>query len=157
MNLEETREQSLDLMASSEMAYLTTIGADWYPQTRAMENLRRKEKFPSLIDLFASHQDDFLVLFFTNTSSKKVAQVRENPKVSVYYCRPREYRGLMLGGEAEVIMDEELKTTLWQPGWELYCPAGPTDPDYAILSLVPQFGTYYHNLTWGHLTWDLPD
>ena len=67
MDSNEAQRLSLDLMATAEAAYVTTIDPDGFPQTRAMFNLRRKEQFPGLAALFKDHQDDFLVYFTTNT------------------------------------------------------------------------------------------
>lgn len=139
----EARSLSLRLMEVAEMAYLTTIDERGFPQTRAMENLRNKKRFPSLIDLFQAHKDDFRVLFGTHTSSVKVNQIKKNPAVSVYYCRPNEYCGLMLGGLMDVVTDARLKEKVWQPGWKSYYSGGVGDPEFTVLSLFPQRANYY--------------
>jgi general stress protein 26 len=68
-----------------------------------------------------------------------MAQIRANPKVSVYFCNPSQFHGLMLGGEIEVVTDAELKKQIWQDGWEIYYPGGADDPEYTILRLLPAF------------------
>ncbi|MFQ6083395.1 MAG: pyridoxamine 5'-phosphate oxidase family protein [Candidatus Aminicenantia bacterium] len=146
MNDKEARRLSLELMEIAEAAYLTTIDRDGFPQTRAMFNLRRKEQFPGLSELFDKHQDDFLIYFTTNTSSLKMDQIKKNPAVSVYYCKPNEWRGLMLGGMIEIVTDPDLKKAIWQEGWEMYYPGGVDDPDYTILRVFPMFAKYYHQL-----------
>jgi len=146
MNEKEAKRLSLELMESTEAVYLTTVDRDGFPQTRAMLNLRRKEQFPRLCQLFKKYQEDFLIFFTTNTSSAKVNHMKENPKVSVYYCKPSEWRGLMLSGEIEIVTNMDIKKALWQDGWEMYYPGGVTDPDYAILSLRPISAKYYHQL-----------
>jgi len=95
MGEDEAKCLSLQLMEVAKAAYLTTIDAEGYPQTRAMFNLRNIYQFSNLRKLFYAHKYDFLVLFSTNTSSHKTAQVRNNPASSVYYCRPEEGRGLI--------------------------------------------------------------
>ena len=72
MTEQEAKRFALRLMEVSEAVYLTTVDRDGVPQTRAMVNLRNKQQYPSLIELFVPHQDDLLVLFTTNTSSGKV-------------------------------------------------------------------------------------
>jgi general stress protein 26 len=135
---------SLELMDLSEACYLTTIDNDGYPQTRAMLNLRNGNQFPGLIELFNNNHSNFLVYFTTNLSSQKVVQIRLNPAVSVYYCKPDEWRGLMLGGDIEMITKKEIKDELWQSNWNMYYPKGPEDPDYTILSLKPKIVKLYH-------------
>ena len=146
MDEKQARRLSLDLMEIAGAAYLTTIDRDGFPQTRAMLNLRRNEQFPGLSKLFDKHNDDFLVYFTTNTSSSKIGQIKRNPRVSVYYCKPNEWRGLMLGGEIEIVKSREIKEAVWQEGWEMYYPRGLDDPDYTILRLRPILAKYYHQL-----------
>ncbi len=143
MNETKAKSLSIQLMEVAEMAYLTTIDERGFPQTRAMENLRNKKRFPSLIDLFEAHKGDFRVLFGTHTSSAKVNQIKKNPAVSVYYCRPNEYCGLMLGGLMDVTTDARLKEKVWQPGWKSYYSGGVDDPEFTILSLFPLRANYY--------------
>ncbi|KAF0215947.1 MAG: pyridoxamine 5'-phosphate oxidase-like FMN-binding [Geobacteraceae bacterium] len=147
MNEQEALRLAVELMESAEAAFLTTIDGDGFPQSRAMLNLRNARKFPELIGLFSGHRDDFTVYFTTNTSSPKVVQIRAKPAVSVYYCSPAEWRGLMLGGMMEIVADPGLKKALWQEGWEMYYPDGATDPDYTILRLAPAVAKYYHQMS----------
>jgi len=145
MDQKEARQLSLELVESAEAAYLTTID-DGFPQTRAMLNLRSKHQFPDLSELFSEHRDDFLVYFTTNTSSPKINQIKKNPAVSIYYCKPSEWRGLMLGGMIEIVADPNIKKAIWQEGWEMYYPHGFEDSDYTILRLFPMIAKYYHQL-----------
>jgi general stress protein 26 len=137
--LDETkiREICLNLIDTAWPVYLTTIDEKEFPQTRAMLSLRNKEKYPKLVPLFDQHRENLMILFTTNTSSTKVADIRKKPAVSVYYCNPDEWMGVMLGGEIEVVEDVELKKELFQPGWENYYPKGYDDPDHTVLRLVP--------------------
>lgn len=131
------KDTSLELLESADTVYVTTIGADGYPQTRCMFNLRNKKKFPKLIDVFKDHKEDFMVLFTTNTSSEKIAQMRTNSAVCLYYCKPDEFHGLMLSGDMEIVDDPEIREALWHEGWERYYPEGPHDPDHTILRMYP--------------------
>jgi general stress protein 26 len=142
-----SRSRAVELMEGSEAAYLATIGADGYPSIRAMLNLRNPNMYPRLAGIFKGHREDLLVYFTTNTSSGKVAQVMANPRVSVYYCIPGDWRGLMLVGDMEVVADAGVKHSLWQEEWSMYYPGGPGDPDYAILRLLPRLGKGYHQMS----------
>lgn len=137
MNTEEIKRASLELLYSAEAAYVTTIDEDGLPQTRCMFNLRNKSKFPKLIDMFSEHQDDFMIYLSTNTSSEKVAQIKKNPAVCVYYCLPKDFHGMMLSGNIEIVDDPKIRETLWHDGWERYYPTGPHDPDHTVLRLRP--------------------
>ena len=146
MNEKEAKQLSRELMETAEAALLTTVAVNGFPYTRGMLNLRRTEQFPGLTKMFKEHQSNFLIYFTTNTPSAKMDQIRENPKVSVYYCKPNEWRGLMLGGTIEVVTDPGVKEAIWQNGWELYYPGGVYDPGYTILRLLPGFARYYQQM-----------
>ncbi|MGE5417042.1 MAG: pyridoxamine 5'-phosphate oxidase family protein [Acidobacteriota bacterium] len=136
---------SLELMKISEVVCVTTINADGYPETRAMFNLLRQEQFPGL-QSFLHQSPAFTVFLTTNTSSRKLQHLRTNPRASVYYCAPLDWRGLDLVGNLIEITDQEIKKNLWQPGWELYYPGGWEDPDYSVLLMTPHHARYYHQL-----------
>jgi general stress protein 26 len=133
----EDKEMTHYLMEKAKAAFLTTIDADGFPQTRGMFNLRNKESWPRLVPFFSDHKENFMVLFTTNTSSTKIDDIRINQKVSVYYTIPDEWRGLMLGGTIEIVDDDDLKKFLWHEGWERYYPKGYDDPNHTVLRLYP--------------------
>ncbi|MFX0124991.1 MAG: pyridoxamine 5'-phosphate oxidase family protein [Candidatus Hodarchaeota archaeon] len=137
MNKNEIIQFCSQLMNTTEVAYFTTV-YDGVPYTRALENLRNKKKFPKSSKMFAGHRNDLVVYFSTNTSSTKVKHIQKNPHVSVYYCKPMEYRGVMLGGLIEIISDQNIKECLWEEGWERFYPGGVEDEDYTILHLLPK-------------------
>ena len=138
MGDDEFKQMCLELMETSKAAYLTTIDSEGYPHTRGMFNLRNKEMWPRLIPMFSEHQEDFMVIFTTNTSSNKVPHLRVNPKVSVYYCTPDSWKGFMVNGDIEIVTDSEIKRSLWHDGWERYYPNGYDDPDHTVLRLFPK-------------------
>jgi pyridoxamine 5'-phosphate oxidase len=134
----ESKKLSLELLEISKFAYLTTIDANGFPHTRAMFNMRNKTRYPHLIPLFRDLQEDFLILFSTNTSSDKVRHVEKNPKVAVYFTHPEKTQGVMFGGEIEIVPDPGLKRAIWREGMEKYYPSGYNDPDHTILRLHPR-------------------
>jgi len=122
-------------MKESEFIVLATVDREGSPHTRAMVNLRRESQFPDLTDFFENECDDFTTYFATSTSSNKVEQVRANPEVSIFYCKPMD--GLTLGGRIEIEEDERIKKRLYQDVWNGYYPQGPDDPEYIVLRLEP--------------------
>jgi len=111
----EIRLLCLDLLETGWPAYVTTVDAKGNPQMRAMFNVRNRDRFPKLIPFFDEHRKDFTVMFATNTSSTKIAELNARPAISVYYCNPDKWRGVMFGGDIEVV----------------------DDPDHTMLRLVP--------------------
>jgi general stress protein 26 len=133
----ELRKVCLELMRAAHPAYLSTVDERGYPQTRALFNLRNMKRYPKLIPLFASHDDDFMILFTTNTSAPKMNDLRKCKHVSVYYCEPENSRGVMFGGDIEIVMDMDIKKEIWHEGWERYYLKGYDDPDHTVLRLYP--------------------
>ena len=133
MEEQEIKAACLNLMETTDVMYLSTIGSDGFPYTRIMSNLRNKKENPGLVEIFEQHKEDFLVYMVTSNSSDKMKQIRANPKVSVYLSVytsvPSEFQCLMLGGEIEEVTDKQLKKQLWQDGWEMFWPGGADDPE----------------------------
>jgi general stress protein 26 len=146
LELEEVKKLSLDLMESSKAAYLTTIDSEGYPITRAMFNLRNKEQFPEFSEFFNGLDNEYEIYISTNTSSSKTEHIKNNPKISVYYCDPDEFKGIMFGGEAEIISDINIKKKVWLDWWTKYYPEGLKDPDYTLLRLKPKMAQFYFRL-----------
>lgn len=133
------REFTLLLTEVANRAYLTTVGEDGYPRTRAITNLRNPSLFPKQVELFALHRKDLVAYVSTNTSSAKVRQVERNPRGCIYYCHPTRWRGVALIGDLEVTRDAELRRALWCDGNEIYYPQGVDDPDYSVITLRPRW------------------
>ena len=98
----------------AKTVFLSYIDSQGCPTTRAMLAPREREG----IRVF---------WFSTNTSSRKVAAFRENPRGSVYF------------------VDPESKERLWRMGDAMYYPRGVTDPDYCVLKFTAERGRYYSN------------
>lgn len=126
------------IMDDAEAVVLTTVGSDGYPHSRALLNLRNRAAYPSLGDFYDNEANRLGVWFTTNTSSAKIAEIRENGKAAAYYTVPREFRGVMLAGDLEIIEDPAITHFFWQENWTMYYPKGKDDPDYSIVRLHPR-------------------
>ena len=120
------------LRMNSNSAYLSYVDEAGYPGIRAM--------------LVLEHEKIETHYFSTNTSSQKVAALRNNGKAAVYYCDPENFQGALFVGNMEVCTDAETKAFLWRDGFERYYPQGVTDPDYCVLKLTVLHGSHYHGL-----------
>lgn len=143
MEEKELKQACLNLMETTDVLYLSTIGSDGFPYTRIMSNLRYKKEYPGLVKMFEQHKEDFLVYIVTSGSSVKMKQILDNPKASVHFSfyssKPSEFHSLMLGGEVEEVADKQLKKQLWKDGWEMFWPGGVDDPEYTVLMITPAF------------------
>ena len=146
MEIEEAKKLSLELMENSKAVYLTTIDSKGYPITRAMFNIRNKEQFPEFSEYFNSLDNKFEIYISTNTASSKIEQIKNNSKVSIYYCDPEDFKGVMFGGDIEFITDKNIKKKIWLDWWTRYYPKGLDDPDYSLLRLKPKKAQIYYRL-----------
>jgi len=139
MEEKELKQECLKLMETAEAVYLSTVDGDGYPQSRVMGNLRSKEQCQIAEELFAGHDEDFLIYMLTGHSSDKMRQIRANSKVGVYFCNSAEFHTLLLVGNAEEIDDPDLKKRIWQDEWKIHWPGGPEDPEFVMLKLLPEW------------------
>ncbi|MFW9772419.1 MAG: pyridoxamine 5'-phosphate oxidase family protein [Candidatus Thorarchaeota archaeon] len=146
MNNERVKKECLKLIEQSKAAYLTTIDFEGNPITRAMFNLRNKKQFPEFSKLFINPKNQFLIYISTNTSSSKISHIKEKSAINVYFCDPDDFKGVMLGGNAEIVDDMKIKQEIWLDWWTRYYPQGVNDPDYTLLRLNPRTLRYYYRL-----------
>lgn len=132
MNKQEAITQGLKLIEESKICMLGTNGADGFPNIKAMMNLK--------------HEGLKKIWFSTNTSSKRVRQLRKDNRACVYYVDEKNFKGLMLIGTIEILQDIEPKKMLWSEGAEIYYPLGVEDPDYSVLYFIAKQGNYYQTL-----------
>lgn len=119
MTEQEARKKALELVSRSEIALVGSNGADGYPHIKAMLKMEAEALNT--------------VWFSTNTSSRRVAHFRNDPRASVYFVDFSDWMGLMLLGNMEILDDLGSRQRLWRDGYERYYPQGVTDPDYCVL------------------------
>lgn len=146
MNEKEASDLGLELMERSKAAYLTTIDSEGFPITRGMFNLRNREQFPEFSEFFQDEDNKFAIYISTNTSSSKIEHIQTNPKIAVYFCDPDEFKGIMFGGEVEVVEDMDIKSKIWLDWWTRYYSKGLEDSDYTLLRLSPKSARFYNKL-----------
>lgn len=129
-NPEETIGNIID---KSNVAIISSIDEDGYPNTKAMFPPRKREGIK-------------YVYFSTNTSSIRVQQYLKNPKASIYFYDRRFFRGVMLKGKMKIMRDAKHRQMIWREGDEKYYSKGVTDPDYCVLKFIGQSGRYYSKL-----------
>ena len=132
MTEEEARRKALALVERSGIALVGSNGEDGHPWIKAMLKMETEELKT--------------VWFSTNTSSRRVAQFKRDPRASVYFVDFSDWMGLMLSGEVEVLSDSKSRKRLWRDGYERYYPLGIDDPDYTVLHFSAASANYYHQL-----------
>lgn len=118
------------LIKRSMLAVLTTMDNN-VPNTRAL--------------LKAKNEGVKKIWFTTNTSSRKVKQIKANSNSSVYFYTRIPFRGITLQGNIRIIDDMEQKQRFWRKSYIQYYKQGVTDPDYTLLCFEAETVTFYFN------------
>ena len=132
-----TREKAESLHRKVNTFFLSCVGSDGYPLTKAVVPGKHRE---SLSEIY----------FCTNTSSKFAAAISKNPKSSVYFYSRKIiwFKGCFLKGDMEIVADMDIKKKYWQ---NIYKNAYPqksfTDPDFCVLRFAPTSGRFYADFT----------
>jgi general stress protein 26 len=122
-----------EIMSDTHYCALVTIDSTGQPQIRTMN------PFPA--------NDEFITWFATSRTSRKVKEIKHNPKVCVYYANHIAAKGYVnITGTATVIDDKELLQKMKRDYW-----AGiPNWQDiFVLIKIVPQtleVINYKHNL-----------
>lgn len=128
----EMKNEIQSLVENAGIAYVSSIDENGCPNIKAMLSLQRD-------DLYTHY-------FSTNLYSRRAEQFRNNPKACVYFCDEKEFQGLMLTGEIEVMTDHRHKAMLWREGFEIYYPDGIDTENYCIFRFTAHKANYYHGL-----------
>ena len=121
-----------NLIDNQGVAFISSIDSEGFPNTKAMLPPRKRDAIRTFY-------------FSTNTSSMRVAQYKENPKACIYFCDKRFFRGVMLKGTMEILVDSTSKEMIWQEGDTMYYSKGVGDPDYCVLKFTAESGRFYSN------------
>ena len=139
-----------DLIRDSHYCALITIGEDGQPQARAMDPFEPTE--------------DFHVWLGTNARTHKIAQIRNNSRVTLYYFTPDSPGYVTVLGSARIVDDPDTKLRFWKEEWKGFYENGNQGSDYILIEVVPkaiQVVSYSHGIasepqTWGPATVNFP-
>ena len=130
-----------EIMSSVGTCALITVDKDQRPRVRVMDPFKP--------------EPDFTVWFGTNPKSRKVDQIKKNPKVTLYYLETGNTGYVMIQGTAQLVNDEREKETRWKDGWEAFYPNKPID--YLLIKVTPNWievVSYAHNILGDPETWE---
>jgi general stress protein 26 len=96
---------ALEIIKETTYCALVTIDSTGQPQVRTMN------PFPA--------NDELITWFATSRNSRKVREIKNNPKVCVYYANHLSAKGYVnITGTAEVIDDKDLLIKMKRDYWE---------------------------------------
>jgi general stress protein 26 len=111
VNSDTIKVAAREIIKATTYCALTTVDSTGQPQMRTMN------PFPA--------NDEFITWFATSRSSRKVREIRNNPKVCVYYADHVSAKGYVsITGTATIIDDKDLlvkmKRDYWSgiPNWQ---------------------------------------
>jgi len=140
MEKKEVIELVKEILVTTRAGFIATLNEDGLPEIRAIENFWCPELYEAHpANVLAEIEEDPLTIYIsTNTSSKKIKQIKENANVAIYYSIPNEYKGVMFQGKVEIMDDIDFKRIFWYKTWTMFYPKGPEDPDFTMLKLKPK-------------------
>lgn len=122
-SVDQTIEAARSAMASAKFCFLITVDELGQPRARLMEAFTPDEKLT--------------IWFGTNPATRKVGQIRRNPRVTVAYYDPAGPNTVTLAGKARVVDSVEEKKKHWREGWDSFFPGGPGGKNYTVIEFVP--------------------
>jgi general stress protein 26 len=112
-----------DLMLAARYCTFVTVDEEGQPRARVVD------PFPP--------EADMTVWMATKATTRKVAQIRKNPRATLL-CFDGTKKGYMtLLGTATVVDDPAEKAKRWKPEWKEFYEDENRSPDYILLRLKP--------------------
>lgn len=110
-------------MIEARYCFLITLDDLGQPQAR-------------LMDAFEP-EADMTVWMATKADTRKVRQLRYDPRATLAYVTGGGNGYVTLVGRARLVDDADEKLRRWKTGWEAFYPGGPSDPDFLLLRFTP--------------------
>lgn len=110
-------------MAAARYCTLVTIGADSHPQARIMDPLEPEA--------------DMTVWFATNPATRKISEVRRDPRVTLVYFDPKGPSYVTLLGRAGVVDAPVEKARRWKEEWAPFYRDRNRGPDFVLVRVEP--------------------
>ncbi len=139
-----------EIMEQAHHCALITLGGDGQPQARAMD------PFPPA--------EDMTVWLATSSATRKVAQLRANSRVTLFYFDPKSQGYVTLLGRAELVRDPAEKAAHWKEAWSSFYKDKSRGDDFVLIKVKPsrlEVVSYMRGLandpqTWRPVTLELP-
>jgi general stress protein 26 len=102
-------------------------------------------------------ESDFTVWFGTNPKSRKVDQIKKDPRVTLYYLENDGAGYVMIHGKAKIVNDQKEKEKRWKVEWEAFY--ANRDEDFLLIKVSPEWMeviSYAHGVVGDPSTWETP-
>ena len=113
---------AIEIMDASRFGALTTLDESGHPRVRTMD------PFPP--------DEDMVVWFGTNRRTRKVQEIANDPRVTLYYPAPDADGYVAIYGTARLVDDPDEKARRWKPEWERFYP--DRESTYLLIAITPE-------------------
>lgn len=112
-----------EIMSSATYCALITLDEEGRPRVRVMNPFKP--------------EGDLIVWFGTNPNSRKVTQIKNDPRVTLYYLDHDASGYVMIHGKAKLVNDSIEKELRWKDEWKSFYPNKPEG--YLLIKVVPEW------------------
>src|SRR5256885_15646624 len=110
------------IMTAARYCALITLDSSSHPQARTLD------PFPP--------DENMVVWLGTNPRSRKVADIRRNPRVTLYYFDRESQAYVTISGTARLVNDPKEKAKRWKDEWKDFYP--DRAKDYLLIAVKPE-------------------
>ena len=132
-----------ELMETARYCALITVDNSGHPQVRTMDPF--------------SPDEDMVVWMGTNVNSRKVEEIRDDSRVTLYYEAKNGGGYVVLKGNGYLINDPEKVETHWKAEWDQFYPDKYST--FTLIKVIPEeleIIDYRHGITSSSSTWSVP-
>lgn len=132
-----------ELMESTRYCGLITLDDSGHPQARTMDPF--------------SPNDDMVVWLGTNINSRKVHEIHNDSRVTLYYEAQNGGGYVVIQGNAYLIDDPGKKEKYWKEEWDEFYP--DKNSTFTLIKVIPkklEIINYKHGITGSSKTWEVP-
>jgi general stress protein 26 len=127
---EGIRKSIAEIVRTYDLALVSTVNLEKFPETRALDNCLNK-KVGAELDMY----------FVCDADSPKVEQLKREANASLYYhgdcAEDGSWGNMTLFGQLEIVKDKTIKDKLWNDDFLKYWEGGKDDEQYCVLKFVP--------------------
>ena len=122
---------------------MITIDSTGYPHARTMDPFQPDK--------------NWVVWLGTNPKSRKVNEIRNNSKVTLYYTGNKGEGYVSIIGTASLVNDQSKKDSLWKDKWSMFYK--DRKENYLLIKVIPkklEVLDYKHGIVGNNNTWRTP-
>jgi general stress protein 26 len=110
------------MMETTRYCALITLDTMGHPDARTMEPF--------------SPDSNMVVWLGTSINSKKVKQIKNDSKVTLYYQAQNAAGYVVIKGQAYIVQDSSKKQTYWKKEWSRFYPEDKSN--YTLIKVIPE-------------------